>query len=342
MKVQSFGHLQDGREAQLYVLENDMLQVRISNYGATIVAVYDKVLERHLALGYDSVADYAVKHGQLGATVGRVANRIANASYSWNGTTHTLTPNNGPNLLHSGQGNVGHRLWQLVPEESTEHQVCVAHTITAEEDGFPGDLHVKGIFQLQGAELTVTYLYETTEDSFVNLTNHVYFNLHGEGDLTGHVLQLGAIQCMPFGDHQIPLSTPLAVEGTPFDFTHGRDVQQALMEYEAELSPYRGYDHDFVVSPLPALQGETQSGVVPFAVVRGRDVQLTMHTDAPHFQVYTGNWLDEEGRERHYGSHAGIAIEPQFVPDDIHSVGASKTKAHTTYERRVIYTFTHI
>ena len=342
MQVQSFGHLQDGREAQLYVLENDMLRVSLSNYGATIVAVYDKVLERHLALGYDSVADYAVKHGQLGATVGRVANRIANASYSWNGTTHTMTPNNGPNLLHSGKGNIGHRLWDFVVEESTEQQVCVTHTITAEEDGFPGDLHVKAIFQLQGTELTVKYLYETTEDSFVNLTNHVYFNLHGEGDLTDHVLQLGSTQYMPFGDHQIPLATPVAVEGTPFDFTRGKDVQQALIQYEMELSSYRGYDHDFVVAPLADLQNEGNSPVVPFAVIRGRDVQLTMYTDAPHFQVYTGNWLDEKGRERHYGSHGGIAIEPQFVPDDIHSVGASKTKAHTTYERTIIYTFTHI
>ncbi len=338
MKVESFGHLQTGQEAHVYTIENDVLQVQISDYGATIVAIYDKVLQRHLALGYDSVQDYETKHGQLGATVGRVANRIANAAYTWNGKEHVLTPNNGPNLLHSGSGNIGHRIWTLVDTESTDTSLCLAHRISSYEDGFPGDLQVKALFTVQHNQLHVTYKYYTTEDSFVNLTNHVYINLHGQGDLTNHVLQLGSTHFMPFGEHQIPLETPKSVEGTPFDFRGGLDVQQALEQYEIELRPYRGYDHDFVVAPLV----ETTDTIVPFAEVRGRDMALTMYTDAPHVQVYTGNWLDETGRDRHYGTHSGIAIEPQFVPNDINTIGASKTKAHHHYERHIMYVFDHI
>ena len=198
MKVESFGQLQTGQEAHVYTIENDVLQVQISNYGATIVAVYDKVLQRHLALGYDSVQEYETKHGQLGATVGRVANRIANAAYTWNGTVHQLTANNGPNLLHSGKGNIGHRLWDVVEENCTDTVVHLSHSITSEEDGFPGDLYVEAVFRLVGQTLVVTYVYTTSEDSFVNLTNHVYFNLHGEGDLSNHVLELGYHQYMPF------------------------------------------------------------------------------------------------------------------------------------------------
>ena len=339
MKVESFGHLQNGQEAKLYTLENDTLRVQISNYGATIVAVYDKVLERHLALGYDSVQDYEVRHGQLGATVGRVANRIANANYTWNGVVHQLEANNGPNLLHSGKGNIGHRLWDVVEEDCSDTAVHLSHTITSEEDGFPGDLYVEAVFRVVEETLVVTYVYTTSKDSFVNLTNHVYYNLHGEGDLSGHVLELGAHQYMPFGEHQIPQIEPASVEGTPFDFRKGMDLQKALDYYADVLHPYKGYDHDFVTASVDGL--DTEDSVVPFAVLQAKDVTAVFHTDAPHFQVYTGNWLNETGRDRQYGSHAGIAIEPQFVPNDINVNGESKTKADTVYERTIAYSFFH-
>ena len=339
MKVESFGRLQTGQEAHVYTIENDVLKVQISNYGATIVAVYDKVLQRHLALGYDSVQDYETKHGQLGATVGRVANRIANAAYTWNGTVHQLTANNGPNLLHSGKGNVGHRLWDVVEENCTDTVVHLSHSITSEEDGFPGDLYVEAVFRLVAQTLVVTYVYTTSEDSFVNLTNHVYFNLHGEGNLSNHVLELGSHQYMPFGEHQIPQLEPASVDGTPFDFRTGMDLQKALEHYADDLSQYKGYDHDFVTAPIE--ESSTADSVVPFAVLQGKDVTAVFHTDAPHFQVYTGNWLNEDGRDRHYGCHAGIAIEPQFVPNDINMNGESKTKADTVYERTIAYSFYH-
>jgi hypothetical protein len=339
MKVESFGQLQTGQEAHVYTIENDVLQVQISNYGATIVAVYDKVLQRHLALGYDSVQEYKTKHGQLGATVGRVANRIANAAYTWNGTVHQLTANNGPNLLHSGKGNIGHRLWDVVEENCSDTVVHLSHSITSEEDGFLGDLYVEAVFRLVEQTLVVTYVYTTSEDSFVNLTNHVYFNLHGEGNLSNHVLELGSHQYMPFGDHQIPQLEPASVDGTPFDFRKGMDLQKALEYYADDLSQYKGYDHDFLTAPVEGCS--TADSVVPFAVLQGKDVTAVFHTDAPHFQVYTGNWLNEDGRDRHYGCHTGIAIEPQFMPNDINMNGESKTKADTVYERTIAYSFYH-
>ena len=138
MKVESFGRLQTGQEAHVYTIENDALRVQISNYGATIVSVYDKVLQRHLALGYDSVEEYETKHGQLGATVGRVANRIANATYRWNGTVHQLEANNGPNLLHSGKGNIGHRLWDVVEESCSDAVVHLSHLLHLLKMDFQG------------------------------------------------------------------------------------------------------------------------------------------------------------------------------------------------------------
>ena len=268
-----------------------------------------------------------------------MANRIANAAYTWNGTVQQLEANNGPNLLHSGKGNIGHRLWDVVEENCSDTVVHLSHSITSKEDGFPGDLYVEAVFKLVEQTLVVTYAYTTSEDSFVNLTNHVYFNLHGEGDLSNHVLELGSHQYMPFGDHQIPQLEPASVEGTPFDFRKGMDLQKALDYYADELCQYKGYDHDFLTAPVEG--SSAVDSVVPFAVLQGKDVTAVFHTDAPHFQVYTGNWLNENGRDRHYGSHAGIAIEPQFVPNDINMNGESKTKADTVYERTIAYSFYH-
>ncbi|KAF1682308.1 aldose epimerase family protein [Veillonella sp. R32] len=376
MKRYDWGKTRNGEAVTLYELETEVLTVRILNRGATIVDFIVKPLKRNIVLGYDNLQGYEQGDAYLGATVGRVANRIGGAQCEIAGKTYTWQPNNGPNLLHSGDCSLSFAVWHVVPNSEQTGpnyaKLSLATTLRSIDDGFPGDLRVKLQVELIGAELRLTYQYMTSEDSVVNITGHSYFNLNGsdslpqmngpmmdaeQGLITNHELQLEASQYLPFGADQIPTGELASVAGTPFDFRIWQSVGEALCQHHAVLTPYRGYDHHYVLQAPTTLQkahidckevqshidtkkAKANSSLQRCGAFRVEDLTLTVLTDAPGFQLYTGNWLTDEGRNGEvYESYSGICIEPQFAPNDINmpAFQESLTKAQAMYERRIVY-----
>lgn len=360
MKRYDWGTTRNGEAATLYELETDSLLVRILNRGATIVDFIVKPLQRNIVLGYDSIHGYEQGDAYLGATVGRVANRIANARCKVAETEYQWTPNNGPNLLHSGAHSLSFAMWQLVPnserQEANYEKLVLATTLQEQQDGFPGDLRVQLIVELVGAELRLTYQYMTSKDSVVNITGHSYFNLNGtaslphvdgvmatadQGLITNHEIQLNAKYYMPFGEHQIPTGEIAPVEDTPFDFREWKLVGKALTAHYQELAEYRGYDHQYILAN-DGIHSEPRAiaDIQRCGAFRVSDLELTVLSDAPGFQFYTGNWLADEGRNSEvYEQYSGLCIEPQFAPNDVNmpAFQESLTKANEMYERRIVY-----
>lgn len=366
MKRYDWGKTKKGEAVTLYELETEQLTVRILNRGATIVDFIVKSLKRNIVLGYDTFRGYEQGDAYLGATVGRVANRIGGARCEIDDKTYSWTPNNGPNLLHSGECSLSFALWQLVPnserKEVNYEKIVLATTLRGQDDGFPGDLRVQLLVEVDGAELRLTYQYMTSENSVVNITGHSYFNLNGtaalphvngamaaanQGLITNHEIQLNVSQYLPFGDNQIPTGEIVSVEGSLFDFRAWQSIGDALSQYQAPLAAYRGYDHHYVLR-APNTLTLSDNGMMSHSPVevqrcgsfRVDDLTLHVLSDAPGFQLYTGNWLADEGRQGEvYEQYSGICIEPQFAPNDVNMAvfQESLTKANEMYERRIIY-----
>lgn len=383
MDWKTFGVI-EGQKAHRFTFETKDTVVSISDYGATLVDWIDKTVQRNLVLGYESVEAYHSQGGHVGATVGPVANRIAGAAYDWNGTVKRLEANQGPNSLHSGKANIGHVLWHtialegnLVDETISEDTAWTAlqdslvrygdeqwklehgHLMNAwnsphrpedtrmpkgvwgiisrsETSGFPSDVYVYMALYMEGTTVDLVYYYISMYDTFVNLTNHSYFNLLGTGDVRSHTVQIPSSQYMPYGEHQIVQLDGASVEGTPFDFRESQVLGTMLDRWESELAPYKGYDHDYVVE---------EKGLALLGTFSVPDLALDFYSDSPHMQLYTGNWLDAEGRHgESYHQWSGMCIEPQFVPNDINmeGYGESRVAACEWYSRTIRYVVRHI
>ncbi len=355
------GTLKDGRPVYAYTLENEWLQVEVMDLGATltkfvvkeeayqntIVGAREEVflvggkevrmpsvsIGRDIVLGYDTIAAYEEEHANIGATIGRFANRIAEGKVVWNGEERLFDINNEPNHLHGGSKGIKHHLFSslMIGEE-----VRMMTRAFEAEDGYPGDLSVTVCYSLEGKSLRIRYLYSSTEDSFANITNHAYFNLHGVRagkDVLDHQLTLHTDKYTPFGEYQIPTGDIASVKGTIYDFTEPKVVGEVLEVGKEELLPYRGFDHNYVYTGA----GE----VVPMATIFVEDLVLQISSDAPCAQLYTGNWLNGEVGKGQvlYSAHSGICVEPQHIPNDINF---SKWKnsymiKDTVYERTIVF-----
>lgn len=368
MKRFDWGTTANGDPVTMYELESNTVKLRVIDRGATIVDFIVKPLERNIVLGYDSIRGYEEGTAYLGASVGRVANRIAGARCEIDGNEYHWQPNNGPNLLHSGENSLSFDVWHLVPQSAKQafnyDKITLATLIRSEEDGFPGDLRVQLDIIVNGTDVNLTYRYMTSRDSVVNITGHSYFNLNGtdstanEGReeqslITNHQLRLDAVRYMLFGENQIPSGHIASVERTPFDFSVWRTLGNSLNTYKDELAEYRGYDHQYVLRlpttskmfslPVNHHYSDREDMTKRLALcgaMHVADLSLEVYSDAPGFQLYTGNWLDETGRDGvHYGPYSGLCIEPQFAPNDVNmpNFRESLTKAGTIYERHITY-----
>ena len=400
-----FGRLPNGEIVYEYEIRNDYATVHILSYGAIIKDFIVKPVNRNIVLGYDSLEAYLKGTAYLGATVGRVANRIGGARTVIGGKEYSWTPNNGPNLLHSGAVSLSFTNWQC-KDDVAQFDDSLVLIAKLDDDGFPGVLTVQLHVALVGPQLQLTFEYSTSEDSVVNITGHSYFNLNGHGkyndDVAGlsianHEVHLAAKEVAVFGDHSIPTGELVGVMNTAYDFTEWRPIGEALLEQEGELAEWRGYDHYYVlndqhgalkkqegaldeqydalneqddalseqVGTLNNMAGNTSrhnqdktkavalcgemkeltlgseaKALVLCGEFRVPDLTLRVYSDAPGYQFYTGNWLQERGHENQvYGPHAGMCIEPQYIPNDcnLHGFGQSFTKSNVKYERHIVY-----
>lgn len=315
-----FGTLPDGTNVELFTLKNAAgMQVQITNYGGIVTSI--KVPDRDgkiadVTLGFDTLQGYLRNSPYFGATIGRYANRIANAQFKLNGATYKLAANDGPNTLHGGIVGFDKTVWQADTfERDEEVGIVLTHVSPDGEEGFPGTLAAKVTFTLNAAdELVFDYEATTDKPTVVNLTNHSYFNLAGEGsgDILSHQMMINADRYTPVDDKLIPTGELPEVAATPFDFRTPMPIGTHIAEDNEQLKRGRGYDHNFVLNSgdgmvLAARVKEPNSGRV-----------MEVRTTEPGVQFYTGNFLDGTvtGKNGHaYQFRGGFCLETQHFPD---------------------------
>lgn len=344
-----WGTTTEGAPIDLYTLSNDNgVMVQLTNYGATVVALYVPDKEGNLddvVLGFDSISDYEKPdpyNPYFGATIGRYGNRIAGGQFTLEGKTYTLVQNNGPNHLHGGLKGFKDRIFKAIPMKTPEGPAVRFKYLSHDgEEGYPGNLQVSVTFTLTNDnELKIKYLATTDKPTVVNLTNHSYFNLAGEGsgDILDHELMIVADNYTPADDTLIP--TGIApVAGTPLDFTTphkiGERIEQ-LLRKEGD-DPFKGYDHNFVL--------DNQSGDLALAA-RAKEATtgrvMEVYTTEPGVQLYTGNWVNTRGKEgKLYGQYSGFCLETQHYPDSPNNPDFPSTvlRPGEVYSTLTIYKF---
>ena len=317
--------VEDFDAIKLYTLENESgMVVKITNYGAIITSIVVPDRDGKLAdvaLGYNRVEDYinAVDKPYFGAVVGRYGNRIAKGTFTLNGETYTLATNNGENHLHGGVIGFDKVVWDAEPIEGNSWTgLEVSYLAKHMEEGYPGNLQVKVTYKLTNEnELTVDYHATTDKATPVNLTQHTYFNLKGEGNGTilDHKLMINADQFTPIDEGLIPIGELRGVTGTPFDFTEPKTIGRDIGQDNQQLKFGLGYDHNYVLNKN-GQKGELTLAAQVVESSSGRVLEI--HTTEPGVQFYSGNFLDGRltGKSgQPYVKHGGFCLETQHFPD---------------------------
>ena len=315
----AFGKTTDGTEVQLFTLTNASgAKATISNFGGTLTSLLvpdkDGKLD-DIILGFDSVSGYQSpafrkSNPYFGALIGRYGNRIAKGKFTLEGKTYTLATNNGANTLHGGKIGFDQVIWTAEPGASAEGSSLKLTYLSKDgEEGYPGNLNVTVVYTLTNANaLKIDYTATTDKATVVNLTNHAYFNLsHGTSkDILAHEVTLPADRYNVVDAGLIPTGELRPVAGTPFDFTTPHAIGERIAQVPG------GYDHNWVLN--------TATGQHPAATVydpaSGRTMTVT--TDQPGIQFYTGNFLDGTLKGKGgvvYGKNAGFCLETQHFPD---------------------------
>lgn len=308
----TFGTAPNGQDAHLYLLGNAAgMLVGVTDLGANLVSCrvpdgqgdFPDVL-----LGHSGAAGYIGDGYNLGAVVGRNANRIAGATFELANRSYRLAANDGPHNLHSGPHKWSERLWKVV---DVEDNAITLELFSRERDqGFPGSAQAHVTYRLsEDNQLTIFYSVIPTKPTIINLTNHAYWNLNGHaaGNVLDHTLQIEAATYTPLVD-QIPTGEIAPVEGTPYDFRAARRIGATLDELPHGFDDNFCLDNGGRVRKIARLVGD-QTGIA-----------MDVATDAPGLQVYTADYFDIARAKDgvHYGAFAGVALETQHYPDAIH------------------------
>lgn len=319
LNPEKFSTQLEGKEVRLLSLRNKQgSEAHIINQGAKLVSLvvpnqsggFTDVL-----IGHDSIEEYVhSEEAYFGAVCGRYANRIAKGKFTLEGKEYTLAVNNGPNALHGGLKGFNSVVWDIL--EKTENKVRLAYTSADGEEGYPGELHVEVTYTLTDEnELCIDYSAKSNQTTVLNLTNHAYFNLSGDGDQSvhDHTLEILADHYLPTDDTAIPYGKPEEVAGTPFDFRTPHLVGERIDTPIDQLVWARGYDHTFVLNkPLGKL------GLAARVSSPKTGVRMEVFTDQPGVQLYTGNWMSGNMRGKHdhrYPARAALCLETQHYPD---------------------------
>ncbi len=336
----------DGKSVQLYTLKNKSgASVSITNYGGRVVSILVPDKDNKLtdvALGYDSIGSYR-KKGEpfFGALIGRYGNRIGKGLFTLDGNQIKLQLNDGPNTLHGGTDGFFSKVWDAKQLDSTKLELTY---VSADgEAGYPGKLDVKVIYTLtEDNGLQIDYTATTDKTTVVNLTNHAYFNLSGEGSATilDHELMIAADEITPVDSTLIPTGQLTKVKGTPFDFNTskaiGKDITTAGDE---QLKFGKGYDHNFA---LKAHDGKTVIATVKSPVT---GIIMDIYTTEPGLQFYSGNFLtgdDKDGKGgKSYPHRSAFCLETQHFPDAPNHQNFASTvlKPGATYTTSTTYKF---
>lgn len=335
----------DGKNVKLYTLKNKQgSSVSISNYGGRIVSflVPDKDNKlTDVVLGYDSIGAYR-KKGEpfFGALIGRYGNRIGKGKFTLDGKTYILQLNDGVNTLHGGTDGFFGKVWDA---KQVDGQKLELNYVSVDgEAGYPGKLDVKVVYSLTDDNaLQIDYTATTNKATVVNLTNHAYFNLSGEGHETilDHELMIDANAYTPVDSTLIPTGKLQSVAGSAFDFNKAKTIGKSIEEKEEQLKFGKGYDHNFVLTH--------HDGKTPVATVKSpiTGIILEVYTTEPGLQFYSGNFLtgaDKDGKGgKSYPHRSAFCLETQHFPDAPNHPNFASTvlKPGETYKTSTTYKF---
>jgi aldose 1-epimerase len=342
----SWGQLPDGRAVERYTLKNPKgMEVAVTTYGGRLTSI--KVPDRQgmlgdVTLGYDTIEGYLKDDASFGALVGRYANRIGKATFELDGRAYQLPSNNGPNTLHGGTVGFSKTLWSAAPfEKEGARGVVLTHLSPDDDQGFPGNLNVRVTYTLTDAnEIVMDYFATTDAPTVVNLTNHAYFNLSGDGagDILGHELTINADRYTPVDEFLIPKGELASVEGTPLDFRTKTPIGARIESDHLQMQLGKGYDHNYVLN---------RTGKDPVVVARVEDPKtgrvLEVRTTEPGLQLYTGNFLEGSPGKggRAYAKHGALCLETQHFPDSPNkpSFPSTTLRPGEEYRSQTVYAF---
>lgn len=316
----SGGTLPNGAAVEVFTLKDEKLEVQIATYGGEVLSI--KVPDRDgnvadVVLGFDTPAGYYENSNSksaafFGPIVGRYANRIAHAKFTLDGKEYTLAKNNGDNSLHGGPTGFHNRMWagKIIPDG-----VELTYLSKDGEEGYPGNLSVAVRYTVKGNELKIEYGATTDKDTVLNLTNHSYFNLAGQGNGTilQEQLQLNASRFTPVDSGLIPTGELKPVAGTPFDFVKPHTVGERINADDEQIKLGHGYDHNFVIDG--GGKALTKAAEV-YDSGSGRVLEVL--TTEPGVQFYTSNFLDGliKGKQGiAYPRNGALCLETQHFPD---------------------------
>ncbi len=331
-----FGFTRDGREVLAFTLSDGNARAVVLNYGGVIqsVVVPDKNGNpTDVILGYNDVEGYEKNGGYLGALIGRFGNRIDKGRLVIDGKEYALYCNDKSNHLHGGKVGFNQKLWA--------HEICgdeLKLTLFSPdgEENYPGNLQVCVTYTFRSGELKIVYDAVSDKKTAINLTNHAYFNMNGEGD--GSTLDneawIDAESITPTDAEMIPRGEYRAVAGTPFDFNVPKEIGKDIANEDIDIRRGGGYDHCYV---LRNKSGE----YIKYAVVGSKKTGISMHcyTDMPAVHFYTGNFLNQEGKTAYYGKNAGFCLETEAIPNNV-NVPAYAEKGSSIYDAGERYRFT--
>ena len=316
-----------------YTLSNERgYKVSVITYGGAITSLCTP--DRNgafgdIVLGFESLEEYTSNPRYFGALIGRHANRIAQGRFTLDGVEYQLPQNNGPNHLHGGFRGFDKRLWTVKEGDDVLH---LSYFSKDGEEGYPGNVEAFVDYRLTDGELRIEYRATTDRDTIVNLTNHSYFNLKGDGTILNHELTLNADHFTPVTDDLIPTGEIAPVAGTPMDFRHGRAIS-------SEISSISGYDHNFVLNDW---DGSLKPAARLYEPVTGRVLEIL--TTQPGIQFYSGNFLDGSFSGKNgvaYVKYAGLCLEPQHFPDTPNHTNFPSTvlRAGEEYRQTTVFRF---
>jgi aldose 1-epimerase len=319
-----FGEVDEGAVEKYTLTNSSGMEVSVLTYGATVQSIL--VPDRNgtlgnVVLGFGTIEEYVEKSPYFGSIVGRYANRIANGEFELDGQVYKLAINNEPNSLHGGDKGFDKVLWEAEDVSGPDGQaIALTRTSPDGEEGYPGNLTVTVTYTLtENNELRIDYTAETDDLTVLNLSNHSYFNLAGEGSgsIFDHELQLNASNFTPVDETLIPTGEIAPVAGTPFDFTTAKPIGQDIRDgSDPQIVIGRGYDHNFVLDGWT--EGNTNQNVAAMVTEPTSGRVLTVTTDQPGLQFYSGNFLDGTfagtgGKVYRQGD--GFCLETQHFPD---------------------------
>lgn len=306
----------NGADVYAYTINNGILEVTVCALGATVLSL--KVPNRDgklvdVALGMTNASDAVNKGNYMGAVVGRCSNRIANGRFTVNGKAYQLTQNKGTTHHHGGAVGFNRKVFDVVAEGDS---LLLTYVSPDGEEGYPGNLTLTVKYTVQNGSLKIEYFAQSDKDTLFNPTNHLYFNLNGENDgsILDNVVEINADEYLQIGEGSLP-TVRSGVAGTPFDFRKakplGQDIDSAT---DQQLQLARGYDHNF------CLNGSNAA----YAYSAKTGIAMTVATDMPGVQLYTGNSLPGNVGKSVYKARSGFCLETQFFPNAVNRDDCAK------------------